>query len=122
MTITLNTETAVDIDQLAAVALADDMEAKEAADKAKKSKEVLRKALEAQGRLNPDEKGTDLVHFTIKAPMVFDPKKAMQLLNADEIAACSALSATLVKKNIAPVAYELMQSPGTISLGLTVQS
>lgn len=123
-TLTLNTEATaeVDLDNLAAEALADDMAAKQATERAKKSKDILKAALEAQGLLNPDFKGTDLVRCIVKAPMTFDPKKAKELLNDDEIAQCSALSGTLVKANVAPNVYSLMTSPGTVSLTLGVQS
>lgn len=124
MTITLNTETAVevDLDNLAAVALSDDMALTEATRVAKSSKDRLKKALEDQGLLNSDFKGTDLVHCTITEPMVFDPKKAMELLTPEEIAKYSALSGSLVKNNLAPAAYELLRSPGTKTLKLSVQS
>lgn len=122
MTITLNTETHldVDLDALALQALEADMLAKETADLAKGLKDKLKTVLTEQGLYNSDFKGTDHVRTVIKETSRFDPKKALELLNADEVAQCSALSGTLVKANVAPAVYTLMQSPGTTSLELKI--
>ena len=115
----LNTEH-IDLDALAEEALYDDMVLKEATAKAKASKDKFKKALDEQGLLNPDFKGTDLVRVIVKAPMVFDPKKAMQILTPAEIAKYSAISGALVKANISPNDYAVLQSPGSISVTLQV--
>lgn len=115
----LNTDQ-IDIDAIAEKALADDMALKEATAKAKASKEALKKALDAKGLLNPDFKGTDLVRVIVKAPMNFDKNKALALLTESEIAEYSSLDRALVEKNTPPNLYELMKSPGTVSVTLQV--
>ena len=109
-----------DLDALAEQALADDMALKEVTAKAKASKDKFKKALDEQGLLNPDFKGTDLVRVIVKAPMVFDPKKALAILTPAEIAKYSAISGALVKANLSPNDYAVLQSPGSISVTLQV--
>ena len=109
-----------DLDALAEEALEDDMVLKEATAKAKASKDKFKKALDEQGLLNPDFKGTDLVRVIVKAPMVFDAKKALEVLTPAEIAKYSAISGALVKANLSPNDYAVLQSPGSISVTLQV--
>lgn len=125
-TLTLNTGTTeqdtfdFDLEALAEKALNDQIIFDEAKANAESSKAAFRKALEDSGKLNPDFKGTSLVRTIVKNVSRFDPKKAVELLNAEEISQCSALSGTLVKANVAPSVYALMQSPGTTSLQIKV--
>ena len=109
-----------DLDALAEEALEDDMVLKEATARAKASKDKFKKALDEQGLLNPDFKGTDLVRVIVKAPMVFDAKKALEVLTPVEIAKYSAISGALVKANLSPNDYAVLQSPGSISVTLQV--
>ena len=124
MSLTLSTRPALvhqdDLEALAETALMADLAFKEAKEKAESTKAAFKKALEDAGKLNPDFKGIGIVRTVIKEVNRFDPKKAVELLNESEIRECSALSGTLVKQNVAPSVYALMQSPGTTSLELKV--
>lgn len=117
---TIKFESDTELERLAEAALIADINAKEAAEVQKSAKEALKKALEARGQFNPDFKGIGAVRTVIKTVSRFDPAKAVELLTPEEIAQCSALSGTLVKQNVAPAVYSLMQSPGTTSLELKV--
>jgi hypothetical protein len=124
-TLTLSTEPATStvndrLEALAETALMADMAFKEAKEHAESTKAAFKKALEAAGKLNPDFKGIGVVRTVIKEVKRFDPKLAVQLLTVAEIAQYSALSGALVKDNVAPSVYALMQAPGTTSLELKV--
>lgn len=122
MSLTLSTRPALvhqdELEALAETALMADLAFKEAKEKAESTKAAFKKALEDAGKLNSDFKGVGIVRTVIKEVNKFDPKKAVELLNEAEIRECSALSGTLVKQNVAPSVYALMQSPGTTSLEL----
>lgn len=125
MALTLNVGTAetvstFDLEALAEKALNDQIIFNEAKANAESSKAAFRKALEESGNLNPDFKGTSLVRTIVKNVSRFDPKKAVELLTPEEVARYSALSGSLVKNNVTPDTYALMQSPGTTSLELKV--
>jgi hypothetical protein len=108
------------LEELAHAALVADIDFKEAKAKAESTKAAFRKALEEANQLTPDFKGIGAVRTVIKEVRKFDPAKAVQLLTPEEIQQCSALSGALVKANVAPTVYELMQSQGTTSLELKV--
>lgn len=114
------TDADTELERLAEAALVADMEAKEAAEKQKAAKDAFKKALEARGQLNPDTKGIGVVRCIIKKTRRFDKALAEQLLTPDEVAKYSSIDSALVKANVAPSAYELMQKDFGYSLEVKV--
>ena len=120
--LTLNTQshTDIDLEHLAEMALRADMEAKEAAEKAKDLKDQFKTALEAAGKLNGDTKAVGNARTVIKQVRRFDPKLAADLLTEEEARKYSKIDGALVKKNVTPDTYELMQREMGYSLELKV--
>jgi hypothetical protein len=136
-TLTLNTGTSVKpLDQvhteaqlaetklelLAEAALEADIAAKEAIALQASTKAAFKEALEKAGKLDGDTKAVGVVRTIIKRTRRFDPKLAEQLLTSEEVAKYSAISGSLVKANVAPAAYELMQADTGFSLELKVDT
>jgi len=107
---------------LAEEALQADIEAKAAVAKQESAKKALKDALAAAGKLDQDTKAVGVVRTIIKRVRRFDPKLAEQLLTPEEIAKYSAISGALVKANVAPTVYELLQSDQGFSLELRVDT
>lgn len=113
--------TDAELEILAERALNADIAAKEAAEVQKTAKEAFKKALEARGQLNGDYKGVGVVRTIIKPSRKFDPALAKALLTEDEIKRFStALDSALVKRNVSPDVYELMQKDNGWSLEVKV--
>lgn len=110
------------LEELAEEALEADIAAKAAVAKQESTKKALKEALQAAGKLDQDTKAVGVVRTIIKRVRRFDPKLAEQLLTPEEIAAYSTISGALVKQNVAPSAYELMQSDQGFSLELKVDT
>lgn len=110
------------LEALAEVALQADIDAKAAVAKQESAKKALKEALQAAGKLDQDTKAVGVVRTIIKRVRRFDPKLAEQLLTPEEIAKYSAISGALVKQNVAPSAYELMQADQGYSLELKVDT
>ena len=121
-TLTLNTAAAstIDLEHLAEMALRADIDAKEAAEKAKGLKDQLKDALDKAGKLNGDTKAVGNARTVIKKTRRFDASLAAQLLTAEEAAKYSKIDGALVKKNVTPDTYELMQRDFGYSLELKV--
>lgn len=120
--LTLNTEseTSIDLEHLAESALRADMAAKEATERAKELKDQLKEALDKAGKLNGDTKAIGNARTVIKQVRRFDAKLAAELLTPEEAAKYSKIDGTLVKKNVTPDTYELMQRDFGYSLELKV--
>jgi hypothetical protein len=111
-----------ELEALAEAALEADIAAKAAVAKQESAKKAFKEALEKAGKLDGDTKAVGVVRTIIKRTRRFDPKLAEQLLTPEEVAKYSAISGTLVKQNVAPAAYELMQADTGFSLELKVDS
>jgi hypothetical protein len=139
MSLTLNTGTAApakltlsgktkqelvdaELEALAEAALEADIAAKAAVAKQESAKKAFKEALEKAGKLDGDTKAVGVVRTIIKRTRRFDSKLAEQLLTSEEIAKYSAISGALVKANVAPAAYELMQADTGFSLELKVDA
>lgn len=111
-----------ELEHLAELALEADMEAKAAAEKQKAAKEAFKKALEVRNALNQNTRNVGIVRTVIKNVRRWDEKKAKELLNADEIErySVSKLDSALVKRNVTPDTYELMQADFGYSLEVKV--
>ena len=110
----------IELEHLAEAALQADIEFKEAEIKKDSAKAAFKKALEARGQLNPDNKNVGVVRTIIKRMRRFDPALAKQLLTAEEIAKYSDISSALVKANVAPSVYEMFQKDSGYSLEVKV--
>lgn len=130
VTLTLNTsigdikysEPDADLEALAEAALVADMNAKEAVALQASTKAAFKEALAKSGRLNGDTKAVGVVRTIIKATRRFDPALAKQLLTAEEVAKYSDISGALVKANVSPVEYNLMQADTGFSLEVRVDA
>ena len=111
-----------ELELLAEEALEADLAAKEAIVRQASTKAALKKALEEAGKLDGDTKAIGVVRTIIKRTRRFDPALAKQLLNAEEIAKYSDISGALVKQNVAPAVYEMMQADQGFSLELKVDT
>lgn len=111
-----------ELEALAEEALEADMAAKAAIVLQASTKAAFKEALEKTGKLNGDTKAVGIVRTIIKRTRRFDPSLAEQLLTPEEVAQYSAISGALVKANVAPAAYELMQSDQGFSLELKVDN
>ena len=129
MSITLNYETNtlsaslqsdLDLEQLAEAALVADMKFKEAEAEKDAAKAAFKKALEARGQLNPDYRGVGVVRTVIKETKRFDKSLATQLLTPEEVAKWSTIDSALVKNNVTPDTYAMMQKSYGFSLELKV--
>jgi hypothetical protein len=111
-----------ELEHLAELALEADMEAKAAAEKQKAAKEAFKKALEVRNALNQNTRNVGVVRTVIKNVRRWDEKKAKELLNADEVERYSVkkLDSALVKRNVTPDTYELMQADFGYSLEVKV--
>lgn len=110
------------LELLAEEALEADAAFKEAKTKAESTKAAFKKALEDAGKLDGDTKAVGVVRTIIKRTRRFDPALAKQLLTPEEVAQYSDISGALVKANVAPAAYELMQADTGFSLELKVDT
>jgi len=111
------------LEQLAEDALRADLQAKQAADKAKDLKDRLKAALDAEGRLNEDMKGIGNVRTVVKHVRRFDESMAKQALTDEEIEKYSVqkLDSNLLKQNYSPKIYsELFSKDYGWSLELKV--
>jgi hypothetical protein len=139
MTLTLNTGTSAasklnlsgqtkeelieaELEALAEEALEADIAAKDAVAKQASTKAALKKALEEAGKLDSDTKAVGVVRTIIKRVRRFDAKLAEELLTPEEVAKYSAISSALVKANVAPTVYEMMQADQGFSLELKVDA
>lgn len=122
--LTLNTasETAIDLEHLAESALRADMAAKEATDKADELKTQFKEALAKTGKLNGDTKAVGNARTVISPNRRFSQKLAKELLTEDEIAKYSktVIDPDLVKANVSPDVFALMQDDNGWKLGLKV--
>lgn len=111
-----------ELELLAERALDADMAAKEAIEHQKAAKEAFKSALEARNALNGDTKAVGIVRTIIKPVRRFDEKRALQLLTDDEAKRFSVtkLDSALVKRNVTPDSYEMMQSDFGYSLEVKV--
>ena len=114
--------TDAELEILAERALNADIAAKEAAEAQKTAKEAFKKALEERGQLNGDYKGIGVVRTIIKNVRRWDEKRAMQLLTPEEVERYSTkkLDSALVKRNVTPDTFELMQADYGYSLEVKV--
>ena len=110
------------LEALAEEALEADIEAKAAVAKQAATKAALKKALEDAGKLDQDTKAVGVVRTIIKRVRRFDATLAEELLTPEEVAKYSAISSALVKANVAPTVYELMQADQGFSLELKVDT
>lgn len=110
------------LELLAEEALEADIAAKEAVAKQASTKAALKKALEEAGKLNGDTKAVGIVRTIIKRTRRFDASLAKELLTPEEVAKYSDISGSLVKANVAPAVYELMQADQGFSLELKVDT
>jgi hypothetical protein len=110
------------LEELAEEALEADIAAKAAVAKQESAKKALKEALQAAGKLDQDTKAVGVDRTIIKRTRRFDAALAKELLTPEEIAKYSAISGALVKQNVAPAAYELMQSDQGFSLELKVDT
>lgn len=111
-----------ELEHLAELALEADMAAKEAAEKQKAAKEAFKKALEVRNALNQNTRNVGVVRTVIKNVRRWDEKKAKELLNAEEIErySVSKLDSALVKRNVTPDVFEMMQADYGFSLEVKV--
>jgi hypothetical protein len=119
-----NQPSAVDaeLEALAEEALEADIAAKAAVAKQASTKAALKTALAEAGKLDQDTKAVGVVRTIIKPVRRFDAKLAEELLSPEEVAQYSAISSALVKANVAPTVYELMQADQGFSLELKVDT
>ena len=110
------------LELLAEAAYEADRVAKAAKDRADELKADLKMALEQAGKLNPDTKGIGVIRTIIKPSVRFDASLAKQLLTPAEVEKYSvkALDSKLVKANVTPDSYALMQKSFGYSLELKV--
>jgi len=111
-----------ELERLAEEALEADIAAKDAVAKQTSTKAALKKALEEAGKLDSDTKAVGVVRTIIKRVRRFDAKLAEELLTPEEVAKYSAISSALVKANVAPTVYEMMQADQGFSLELKVDA
>jgi hypothetical protein len=110
----------IELEHLAEAALQAHIAATEAVRVQESTKAAFKKALQAHGRLTPDNKNVGVVRTIIKPMRRFDPALAKQLLTAEEIAKYSDISSALVKANVAPAVYEMFQKNQGYSLEIKV--
>lgn len=108
------------LEQLAEYALRADIAAKESAEEAKRAKDELKAALEADGKLNGATKAIGNVRLIVKPSRRFSEALALELLTPEEATRYSVLKldSALVKRNVTPDTYELMQSGNGYSVEL----
>lgn len=113
-----------ELEQLADAALLADLKAKEAAEEQKSAKEAFKKALEARGALGPNTRAVGHVRTIIKPSRRFSASLAKELLSEAEVEKYSVttLDSALVKRNVAPDVYELMQADFGFSLEVKVDT
>lgn len=111
-----------DLEKLAEEALEADIEFKAAEARKDSAKKALKEALEAAGKLDQDTRAIGVVRTIIKKTRRFSPDLATQLLTPEEIAKYSTVNSALVKANVAPAAYELMQADLGWSLEVKVDT
>lgn len=110
------------LEALAEEALEADLAAKEAVARQASTKAALKKALEDAGKLDGDTKAVGVVRTIIKRTRRFDAALAKELLTPEEVAKYSDISGALVKANVAPSVYEMMQADTGYSLELKVDT
>lgn len=110
----------IELEHLAEEALEADIAFKEAERKKDSAKAALKKALQENGLLHPDNKNVGVVRTIIKQTRRFDPALAKQLLTEEEIARYSDISSAKVKANVPPAVYEMFQADQGYSLELKV--
>jgi hypothetical protein len=107
------------LELLAEQALDAQQEEKEAALKAKSATEAFRKALDAAGKLNADNKAVGIVRTVIYPTKRFDEATARTVMTKKLAKECekTVLDSAKVKANLAPADYEKCQ----VTTGMTLK-